>query len=127
MIKFKMVPKKDPRNAEAVVNYHALAVSNGISDLRAIAEKISDRSTLTTVDTMAVLEALVSLIPKELSDGKIVQLGDFGSFRISLRSSGAESPELFNKSLIKETKVHFRQGPEFRRKFNDLEFSKQVG
>ncbi len=127
MINYKMVSKRDPRDAQSAVSYHALAISSGTSDLRTIANKISDRSTLTTVDTMAVLEALVSLIPQELADGKIVKLGDFGSFRISLRSEGSASPDDFSKNLITETKVHFRQGSEFRRKFQGLGFAKQAG
>lgn len=123
MITYRVIPKGNPSNEEAPQRYYANVLSNGVSDMRTIAEKISDRCTLTTVDTIAVLEALVNLIPQELADGKIVKLGDFGTFKISLRSEGATSAELFSKEAIKEAKVHFRQGLEFRKKFQNLNYS----
>ena len=126
MLDYKLVSRKDPRDENSVAKFYALAISSGHADLRSIAEKISDRCTLTTVDTVAVLEALVGLIPQELADGKIVQLGDFGTFRTTFRSEGAETEDEFTKLKIKETKVHFRQGLEFKRKFSNLKFSKKA-
>lgn len=127
MISFKPVSKRNPLNPEAPLSYHACVLSAGSVDLRGIAEAVADRCTLTTVDTLAVLEALLTQIPKELASGKIVNLGEFGTFSVSLRSKGAESAEEVSKFLITETKIHFRQGSEFRKKFKNLEFSKLAG
>lgn len=126
MITYSVIKKKDPRDANAEASYHACAVSNGTATLRSIAEKISEKCTLTTVDTFAVLEALVSLIPQELAEGRIVQLGEFGSFRVTLRSEGVETADKLTKSAIKDVKVNFRQGSEFRKKMSSLSFEKRA-
>jgi predicted histone-like DNA-binding protein len=124
MINFSSVPRRDPRNSEAPLNHYAIARSTGTIDLRSLAEKISDRCTLTTIDTFAVLEALVNQIPQELAEGKIVQLGDFGSYRVTLHSEGAATAEELTSLAIKDVKVNFRQGPTFRKKFSNLKFKK---
>ena len=36
----------------------------------------------------AVLEAIVWIVPKEVANGNIVELGDFGSFRLRIKSEG---------------------------------------
>lgn len=75
---------------------------------------------------MAVLEAFAGIVPRELANGNIVQLGDMGTFWTTLRSNGAATAEEFTRFNITEAKVHFRQGTEFRRKFNNLEFRKSA-
>jgi len=34
--------------------------------------------------TMAVLEGLLQIIPEEIMNGKIIKLGDFGTFKTTL-------------------------------------------
>ena len=57
--------------------------------MRGLAKRISDISTVSSVDVMAVLEALFQVVPGELADGRIVRCGDFGSFSTTLQSEGA--------------------------------------
>ncbi len=73
---------------------------------------------------MAVIEALLNLIPEELAVGRIVKLGDFGSFSLSIRSKGIEEPAKFHPSKIGERVVHFRAGKEFRKRLVNLKFGK---
>ncbi len=124
MIQYVSTKRRDPRDSSNPQKYYACASSRGTVDLRGIARKISAQSTLTTVDTFAVLEAFIQLIPQELADGKIVQLGEFGSFRVTLRSEGADTAEELNSHAIKEVMVRFRQGTEFKRLFSNPTFEK---
>jgi hypothetical protein len=41
-------------------------------------------STLSSMNTAPVLEALLNIVPSELADGNIVELGDFDTFRVSV-------------------------------------------
>jgi len=102
-VKFNIVPKKDPRNLEAPPKYYPTVVSTGRSDLREIAKRIAAMSTVSSVDTMAVLEAFLMVIPRELAEGNIVELGELGSFRLTVLASGEAHPELellFYKCLL---------------------------
>ena len=41
-------------------------------------------------------------------------MGEFGSFRLSIRSKGAETADAFNASLIKKARVIFSPGTSLR-------------
>jgi len=70
----------------------------------------SERSTFSVSDVNAVIEALSDLIPQQIAQGKIVRLGDFGSFSISFKSEGVEKPEDFEPEMIKGHSLNFRPG-----------------
>ncbi|MFL7868859.1 MAG: HU family DNA-binding protein [Anaerolineales bacterium] len=123
-VKFNIVPKKDPRNLEAPPKYYPTVVSQGHADLRAIAERITGMSTVSSVDTMAVLEAFLTVIPQELAEGNIVELGELGSFRLTALASGEARPEDVSKRNIKEVKVRFKPGKLFKQVLKGLEFRK---
>ena len=124
MIYYTLAPKKNVLHPEMPIRYYAIAVSRGTTDMRTMAENISRRSSLSTIDTMAVIEALLRQIPEELAEGRIVHLGDFGSFSLSIRSEGIEDPAKFHPTKIGERVVHFRAGKEFRKQLVDLKFRK---
>ena len=123
-VKFNIVPKKDPRNLEAPPKYYPTVVSQGHADLRAIAKRITGMSTVSSVDTMAVLEAFLTVIPQELAEGNIVELGELGSFRLTVLASGEARPEEVSKRNIKEVKVRFKPGKLFKQVLKGLEFRK---
>jgi len=124
MVNFKLVQKLNPRVPAAPSKYYALGVNGGEVGVRELADRITEASTLTTIDTLAVLEALLKVIPRELASGKIVRLGDFGTFRLTLKSEGSDQPENFNNTLIKGTKLHFRPGKLFKSVLKNIEFAK---
>jgi predicted histone-like DNA-binding protein len=101
-----------------------VGVAQGVTDVRELVDRISDLSTVTSIDTLAVLEALLKVIPKELSNGRIVRLGDLGTFRLTLKSEGSDQSENFNNSLIKGTNLIFRAGKLFRNVLNTVTFAK---
>ena len=123
-VKFNIVPKKDPRNLEAPPKYYPTVVSKGHSNLRDIAKRIALMSTVTSEDTLAVLEAFLMVIPKELAEGNIVELGELGSFRLTMLASGEDRPEAVSKRNIKEVKVRFKPGKLFKQILKGLEFRK---
>ena len=123
-VKYSVVPKKDPRDLDAPPKYYPTVVSKERSDLRDIANRITQMSTVTSVDTMAVLEAFLLVIPEELAEGKIVELGELGSFRLTVLASGEDHPEDVSKRNIKEVKVRFKPGKLLKQILKGLEFRK---
>ena len=57
---------------------------------------IPDISTVSVPDTVAVIESLLQLIPRHITEDQIVRMGDFGSFGLRIGSVGAESENDFN-------------------------------
>lgn len=122
--KYSVVPKKNPRDPAVPPKDYPIAVSKGHTDLREIAERIALISTVSTFDSMAMLETMLLVIPEELADGRIVRLGDFGSFHLTIQSGGEAAPQDVGTHNIKRTKVHFKPGKVFKGMLKDLKFHK---
>ena len=123
-VKFVISAKGNPLKPEEPKKWYAVAKSSGDVTLKALGKEITQRSTVNPADTAAVLEALTQVLAERLSDGKIVRFGDFGSFQVTLGSSGADSAEKFNAALIKSKKVTFRPGTDLREMLKNLKFEK---
>ncbi len=122
-----MVARKNPTNQEAPPKYYAVVNASGEVNQRDISMEISERSTVTPTDSVAVIEALLAMIPKMLADGRIVKLGEFGSFYTSVSSEGTDTPEEFRRTNINATRVRFRPGKVFMRALQAAEFRKVSG
>jgi predicted histone-like DNA-binding protein len=122
--KFKSVPKKNPRNPAAPAKYYASPSYSGEVTIRQLAAQIADISTVSSVDVLAVLEAFLQQIPKELIQGRIVRLRDFGTFRITLNSEGAETESGLSGTHIKKLKLNFRPSKEFSDITGTVKFEK---
>ncbi|GHT79386.1 hypothetical protein FACS189464_4150 [Bacteroidia bacterium] len=123
-VKYNVSERGNPLNPDAPRKWYANAKSAGVVSLKAIGKEITQRSTVNHADTLAVLEALTQVLTDQLSEGKIVRFGDFGSFQVSIGSEGAEEQNKFNASLIKTKKVAFRPGADLREMLNNLKFEK---
>ncbi|MBE0639397.1 MAG: HU family DNA-binding protein [Bacteroidales bacterium] len=124
MVKFKLIERKNPRQPGDPSRYYAIGVNQGKVDIRELADQISEKSTVTSIDTIAVIEALLKVIPRELANGRIVTLGDLGTLRLTLKSEGSDQPEKFSATMIKGTKLHFRPGKEVRKVLNNISYAK---
>ena len=124
-VKFTSTPKKDPRNLESDPKYYAIVKSAGRVDMIGVAKSINSMSTISYPDTVAVLEAFLHVVPEKLSEGFIVELGDFGSFRMSVSSQGTESPDELSIRNITDRKVVFKPGKRFKEMLTTIKFQKE--
>ena len=123
-VKYTIIERGNPLQPEQPKKWYAYAKSAGETKLRALCKDIAARSTVSPADTQAVLVALTEVLVENLAEGKIVRLGDFGAFQISISSGGAESEAKFNASLIKGNKVVFRPGIDLKEMQNNLKYEK---
>ncbi len=125
-VKFSTTPKKDPRNLEAAPKHYAIAKSTGRADTQAVAKSINSMSTVSSVDTAAVLEAFLTVVPEKLAEGQIVELGDFGTFRVSLSSQGHDTPAEVTANSITDARVIFTPGKRFKQALGTMQFEKEA-
>jgi len=124
-VKYRVVERGKPGDPTAPKKFYPLVKSSGQTTLRELANRIAQISTVSTVDTMAVLEALLQVIPEELADGNIVRLGDFGSFSLRSQSEGSETAEEVSAHNIKRIKVAFRPGRLYKGVLDNIIFEKE--
>mgnify|MGYP006142461275 CR=1 FL=1 len=122
---YKSVPKSQPGVVGGgQIKYYASIVREQPVKLRRFAEDISEMSTLTTGDVFGVLELFMKRLNFYLEDGKIVKMGDFGSFSPSIGSSGSVSPEEINRNSITRYKINFRPSPILAERLSYVKFEK---
>jgi predicted histone-like DNA-binding protein len=124
-VKYVIVEKHNPLDMQAPKKFYAVARSTGEITLKQLSKDISARSTVNSSDTLAVLDSLVQQLVKELEAGRIVRLGDFGSFQLSISSEGAPAGDKFTSSLIKKSKIVFRPGIDLRNMLATVTYTKE--
>jgi predicted histone-like DNA-binding protein len=123
-IKYKVLPRKNPRDLMAPEKFYAAAIADGDVDLDRLAELISYQCTVTASDCYAVLLSLEHNIIAELSQGRIVKLGRLGNFQVGISSEGKEMAADVSAAAIKKSRILFRPGKKLRSMLNDLSFRK---
>ena len=123
-VKFNVVERGNPTKPEAPKKFYPSLASTGRKTLRQIAEMVAEISTVSTVDTMANIEALLRVIPQQLADGNIVELGDFGNFWLKANAEGAETADAVRASQITTLLPRFNPGKQFKKVLATVEYVK---
>lgn len=123
--KYVISQKGNPSKPNDPKKFYASSKSSGDVTLRALSKEISSISTVSTADVMAVLEGFIEVVPKLLSDGKIVRLGDFGSLSLVIKSEGKEKEEDVNANAIIGKKINFRAGTVLNNAMSGITFEKE--
>ena len=111
-MKIKLQKKKNPQK-RTEEKFYANPVNLGKKTLRDIAHDIAGRSSLTRGDIENVLSNFMDCLPHYLRDGFSVQLGEFGTMRLTLSSEGAATEKAFKTETIKP-RVVFTPGRELK-------------
>lgn len=103
--------------------FYARCVQNGVLSFEEICAIISDRGTATKGDALVVIDGFLHTMIQGLREGKIIDLGDFGRFQISVSSQGAEKKEEFTQANITHRRILFRPGRALRDMVKTLQFA----
>ena len=117
-MKVKLVVRTNPRKQGDPGKWYANPVNAGKKTLRDIAKDIAGRSSLTRGDIENVLTNFMECLPSYLRDGFSVQLGEFGTMRLTLSSEGAANEKSFKTETIKP-RVTFTPGVELKAALRD--------
>lgn len=112
-MKIKLVKRKRPGVKDDAGKLYANPVNVGKKTMHDIAKDIAGRSSLTRGDIENVLFNFIDRLPSYLRDGFSVQLGEFGTMRLTLSSEGAATVKAFKTETIKP-RVTFTPGVELK-------------
>lgn len=121
-VKITAVGKTNPRNTTDPLTYYPTAIKRGQIELDELSEKIAYNTTATPADCYLIILALVKTISQELEQGNIVKLGHMGSFKISVKGTGSETPNAVNATNISSARIIFRPGKQFNKMLNSLKY-----
>ena len=124
-MKYKLIQRVNLQDCSKS-KYYAQPVNDGKVSQKSIAADIVDLSSLARGDVSNVIESLLDTIPRYLIMGKSVNLGDFGTLRLSFSSKGVDNPKDFNTNMISGVKVIFTPSVEFKTALKKVRFEKSV-
>lgn len=130
MIKYVIQAKKNNLVTPATVKYFPQIAPSTPLTLAQITKRIEKRSTVSSADVKAVLDALQTEVIDALQNGNSVRLGDLGSFRLTIKANGADTAaeaKSRGANLIKEVTVQFTKSATMRDAFSkeSLDFGLQ--
>ncbi len=112
-MKIKLIERRKSGTKTGPGIFYASPVNVGKKNLRDIAHDIAGRSSLIRGDIENVLSNFMDCLPHYLRDGFSVQLGEFGTMRLTLSSEGAATEKAFKTETIKP-RVTFTPGVELK-------------
>ncbi len=124
MLNYKSISKKNPRDLLAPPLHYAAVISTGVSNLEKLSELASRESSVGPQDCYSVLIGLARAIELELKEGRIVELGQLGKFRVSVSSEGSETPEEVSHTSITKRRLIFSPSPYLKEVLVNLKFKK---
>lgn len=124
-VKYNVIQKAYPGDPTEPKKFYANSIADGEVSLRNLSKEIAQTSSISESDVYATLIDLAKMLSKHLSDGKIVRLGDFGSFQISISSEGMDVMNKVNSASIKSAKILFRPGLDLRDTLATLKYEKK--
>lgn len=107
--------------------YYAIARSNGELTVKELSGMIAEISTVSPIDTKAVLEGLLMVMKRQIAEGKIIRLGDFGSFSLTISSEGHEEERQVTANSIKKASLNFNPGADLKETLWNLKYHKVAG
>ena len=117
MLKYKLVQRKDmTRGAlEDAKLYYPQVINQGRVSFDSLCEEVAEQSSLTSGDIKNCMDRLINCLVRHLKEGRSVDCGDLGSFRINIRSTGAETPEAYDAAtMMRKPSVQYYLGKKLR-------------
>ncbi len=96
------------KNQTPPAKWYATVIGDDETNINDLAVYASETSTVSKADILAVLESTLTKVSKDLSDGKIIRVGEYFTLQMSLSSEASEKEEEVNASKIKSAKINFR-------------------
>jgi predicted histone-like DNA-binding protein len=124
-VPYVIVERGNPFKPSAGRKFYVRAKSRRKSiTFHAICTEIAEASVVSDSDVRGILNELIYVLRRHLNEGESIRFGGLGTFRILLSSSGMETAEQFNVSLIKKAKVSFRPGADLQDMLATLKYEK---
>ncbi len=122
-MKYKLIERANPQD-RTQKKWYASPVNEGKVLKSELTKEIAGASSLSRGDVSNAIENLIDIMPKYLLMGKSINLGEFGTLRISFSSEGVETSDQFNTNKISGVKVVFTPSVEFKATLDSIKFEK---
>lgn len=114
--------RPNPLDKDAAPKAYATSQINGELTLKQLSKRVSSQTTVSRADVVAVLTATVDNLLEALTEGKQVDFGELGKFRLQIASIGTEKLTDFTAAHITRVNIQYVPGEDLKTIFGTLEF-----
>lgn len=117
MLRYKLVQRKDMSKGalEGSKLYYPQVINQGRVSFDSLCEEVAEQSSLTSGDIKNCMDRLINCLVRHLKEGRSVDCGDLGSFRINSRSTGADTPEAYDAAtMMRKPSIQYYLGKKLR-------------
>lgn len=109
---------------EKPTKFFAVPATQGVISLKELAELASDRNHASPEDVQHIILAIVNVMRREIANGRSISLGDFGSFRVSISSTGETEAAKVSAANISKLRIIFNPGKDLKNALSRATFAK---
>ena len=121
-LNYSVALRANPMDKDAAHKAYAKAQTNGELSLKQLSKRVASQTTVNRADVVAVLTATVDNLLDALQEGKQVDFGELGKFRLQMLSQGAETLADFTSENIQGVNIQYIPGEDLKNIFAGLEF-----
>lgn len=122
-INYSISMLRNPRKPQDPKKAYAKAQVSEQVTLEKLSDQIASQTTVSRADVSASLIAAVDNMYTNLCEGRQVDFGDLGKFRMQLRSKGAANAKEFTAANITKATIQFVPGKKLKDIFTQLQFN----
>ena len=118
---YNKMQRRNPSDASATPKWYPTLRSTGMLKEKEVARQIADETTLNPKEAEMALSQLQKIMLRALHNGQSIQLGDWGSFHLTLNAEGSETEADANAMKVKKVNIRFAPGKELKESIAKIE------
>lgn len=119
---YKKIQKGNPSKPEEPKKWYISVKSLGQISEKDVAKEIADETTLNPKEAEMAISQFQKVLLRYLLNGYTVQLGDWGSFRLTVSSIGTDTEKEAVPTNVKSVNLRFQPGKEVKVAINGANF-----
>ncbi len=113
-ILYTKIQQINPQDPEGPRKWYISPNRIGQKSEKEIAEALAKNTTLSRGEASLVIDELQAVILSTLLDGYTVQMGDWGTFQLTVSSEGTDTEAKSSPDKIKGVNIRFRPGRDMK-------------
>jgi predicted histone-like DNA-binding protein len=119
---YNKVQRKNPSDPNATPKWYPALRTTGMLKEKEVARQIADETTLNPKEAEMALSQLHKIMLRALHNGQSIQLGDWGSFHLTLNAEGSETEADVSATKVRKVNIRFSPGKELKESVAKVEF-----
>ena len=124
-IRYEVQQRKNPKDPAANSKYYLINKTFAAVDRNFLIQDMVKNTSLTANEAATGIDYLFDSIPKYISLGFTVKLGNLGYFTVGIKSEGSDTEEEATVDKIKWKRLVFIAGKEIRKQVNEFPAEKR--